>query len=1281
MSPAVSALTSVPRRAHLFSLRDRPVRTKLVAALLVPTVAFLVTACLSAASSVARANGYQDGVSLATLGRDVTATVHELQLERDIAAGYVGNDRQPLGPDERPRSGPKPGQRLATQQRTVDVAVAGFRGALGRTRGDLPTSTRDLAATAEQALDGLPALRATVRGQGLPAGAISDQYTSTIADLLALDGQIGRASGDENIRQQVTALNDVSNLTELSSQVRGELYAVAFAGRFEFRQGQSLSSLLARQDAAEDRFRADADLTERTLYEQVVNGQAVLAVSRIESTAIDRANHSSLDVDPQQWYNASTTRIELLRTVEERLLNSVITESSSLRDDAWRQVAFTGAGIVLILVLAFTLSLIIANSMADPLRRLRTNALEVAHTRLPRLIEELRTAEGEPAQIRIEPVGIDSRDEIGEVARTVDELQYEAVRLAAEQATLRRGVNTMFLNLSRRSQALIERQLSLIDQLEAAEQDPSQLENLFKLDHLATRMRRNSENLLVLAGAGMGRRRARPVSLSDVLRAAIGEIEQFERVEILSVPNVEVASQAVNHVVHLVAELLENAAQFSPPHSAVSLSAYSLADGGALIKIEDAGMGMSDSEIAAANRRLAEAPIFDFSIAQRMGLFVVARLASRHKVRVRLQRSSAGGVTGMIDLPAMLLASPRVPAQNRLGSGGLGSAGAGSAGAGSAGAVPGPRQTPSAANGSAPAIGGIADQVAGHDGAFALDPDATVTPAPSPRAAAPDRVAGSATSPEPRDVDALPPLTGPAPSAASSPAAMPIAEGGGTGSTAWFAATEAARARSSRSGEGLDRRSPGAAAAAASAPGPVRGGGSDDRAGPNGTYSDDPYSDDAYGYPDENAYGGGTYPDRAHGDGDYADSTGARYANGAGADPVVAWGDDGDANAGHPPAGHGAAVDPEGTIFTSLTDLYGLGGADATAEAERASQANWSEAPSRSGVPDWDATGPEPTRAADARFTDPRLADRRAGDPRVADPRLAEQRMSEQRWPGPRLSDPRPAGPGRSDPRPADPRLADPRLADPADTGPLSVDPRADAARPSGDDRRLTELRQMREARRLHETRPGIETTSHDLRRPDPRGEERLRAAEAARAWESRRALDARRPPYDASRPSAADRSGPEPRQSSGLPSSGPQPSGPQPRPAPRPRPTASAEWERRSTRSEPEPAGQLPTPAAPATGEESVWAAHSDPGWQAAVSAQTPVPGGITPTGLPIRVPRAQLVPGQTEDPWADAPKNTVAPPQPEQVRGRLSSLYEGVQRAREVADPYRDDFDGRRS
>src|SRR5437762_9888631 len=209
----------------------------------------------------------------------------------------------------------------------------------------------------------------------------------------------------------------------------------------------------------------------------------------------------------------------------------------------------------------------------------------------------------------------------------------------------------MFVNLSRRSQSLVERQIRLIDDLEQGEQDAERLANLFQMDHLATRMRRNSENLLVLAGHEVSRRWTQSVALVDVLRAAVSEIEQYERVSLNVQPGISVRGQVVNDIVHLVAELLENATSFSSAESQVSVSGHLLNSGGVLLDITDQGVGMPADEMKEANWRLDNPPVVDVAVSRRMGLFVVARLASRHGIRVRLRPCPAGGLTALIWLP------------------------------------------------------------------------------------------------------------------------------------------------------------------------------------------------------------------------------------------------------------------------------------------------------------------------------------------------------------------------------------------------------------------------------------------------------------------------------------------------------------------------------------------------------------------------------------------------------------------------------------------------------
>jgi signal transduction histidine kinase len=293
--------------------------------------------------------------------------------------------------------------------------------------------------------------------------------------------------------------------------------------------------------------------------------------------------------------------------------------------------------------------------MVRPLRRLRAGALEVAGMRLPETVRKM-SEEGASTQLDVEPIDVDSTDEIGEVARAFDQVHREAVRLAANEAALRGNVNAMFVNLSRRSQSLVERQIRLIDDLEQGEQDSERLANLFQMDHLATRMRRNSENLLVLAGHEVSRRWSGPVGLVDVLRAAVSEIEQYERVSLTVQPGIAVRGQAVNDVVHLLAELAENATSFSAAQTPVAVSGHLLNSGGVLLDITDQGVGMGAEEMAHANWRLDNPPVVDVAVSRRMGLFVVARLAARHGIRVRLRPASMGGLTALVWLPDEVVA-------------------------------------------------------------------------------------------------------------------------------------------------------------------------------------------------------------------------------------------------------------------------------------------------------------------------------------------------------------------------------------------------------------------------------------------------------------------------------------------------------------------------------------------------------------------------------------------------------------------------------------------------
>ncbi|MFE7797240.1 ATP-binding protein [Nocardia sp. NPDC057440] len=314
------------------------------------------------------------------------------------------------------------------------------------------------------------------------------------------------------------------------------------------------------------------------------------------------------------------------------------------------------------LLAGLALALAVARTLVVPVRRLRRDALEVAHVKLP---EELAVVRSGGATPEITPVAVHTTDEVGQLARAVDEIHEQALNLAAEQARLRLQIGNMFETLSRRSQSLVEQQLALIEDLEHDEDDGERLQSLFRLDHLATRMRRNGDNLLVLAGTALRRGQLHPVPLSDMLWSAVSQVEDYQRVEIGAVPDGIVAGEPAVDIEHLLAELIDNALRYSPPTTPVAVMVARAVDGGYLIEITDRGLGMGLDDLQTTNDRLASGGEVTVETARRMGLFVVGRLAKRHTITVSLRRTSTmaqqPGITASVHLPGALVAPPMDP--------------------------------------------------------------------------------------------------------------------------------------------------------------------------------------------------------------------------------------------------------------------------------------------------------------------------------------------------------------------------------------------------------------------------------------------------------------------------------------------------------------------------------------------------------------------------------------------------------------------------------------------
>ncbi|MER6830657.1 nitrate- and nitrite sensing domain-containing protein [Streptosporangium sp. NPDC000563] len=643
-------------------LRNWRVRRRLVALVLVPSIAAVLLGGVQVVASLRAAGDYQRVNDLARLSARVGALTHELAEERDRTAWFIA-----LG---RPEGGVR---NIRAQMDLVDGSAERVRESGSLLGEGVSGRTRDEVESAITRLDDLHLLREQALKSTLLPDATIAAYSLVIADLLSLHDELGKGSDDDVLFGQALTLDALARAKEALSLQRALLAVVLVAGRFEQGQMEQFLGAISIERNERRTFAAEAGSRERRLFDETVNGRTAERADLIRELVLLRAasgdSLKGLDLerkdDAKEWYDAATVTIGHMRGAEERHAQVIVARSQQLGDDEQNRALMVAAAVAALMALVLVVTIWVVRSLVRPLRRLRREALEVAGERLPAYVQRVRESHGghgESMVADVSPIGVLSRDEIGEVARAFDEVHREAVRLAGEEARLRNTVNAMFVNLSRRSQTLVERQLTLVERLERGERDDQRLADLFKLDHLATRMRRNSENLLVLAGQEVARRWRQPVELMDVVRASLSEVENYERVTNRVRAEVAVAGPAVSDVVHLFAELIENAVSFSQPTTRVTVSDSRIDGGGVMVSVTDKGIGMTLDELSEANWRLANPQAADASVARHMGLFVVSRLAFKHGIRVQL-RPQDSGLAAMVLLPESLLVLPPIGEQ------------------------------------------------------------------------------------------------------------------------------------------------------------------------------------------------------------------------------------------------------------------------------------------------------------------------------------------------------------------------------------------------------------------------------------------------------------------------------------------------------------------------------------------------------------------------------------------------------------------------------------------
>lgn len=685
-----------PRLGPL-SLRNWPVSRRLFAVIVMAVVMGLVFGGLRVAAAANTAAGFGRTAQLAILGEHVTQLAQSLENERDITAAYDSGG----GWDRIPATGGIPvvtakdytalGNQMASAQAATKTVAAQVRTLAQQIIAPFPAITQAKAAQVITQINNLPGLESESQAQ--PSLSAIENYNETISDLFALNDEITSGSGDPVLADEVRTLDAMSRAKDQASQQRAILYAALVNGSFTGGAQQSLLTSQGLQTEYLFTFQSSATTSELDSYENTVAGKPIFAAQLLNnylgasngsggSSAAAGTNPctgakmprgqdagaSALIMEacelgnqvygvnaPQTYYGDMSQTITRMRSVEVGLASAIVARAQALQHGARQSAEFTAAVTGGVLLLVLIAALIVARSLVEPLRRLQSDALEVATIRLPERVAELSEATDPQSAMQIEPISVSSTDEIGKVARAFDQVHREAVRLAGNEALLRGNLNAMFISLSRRSVPLIERLARMIDSLEQNEDDPDRLSNLFSMDHLVTRMRRNSENLLVLAGEEPVRKWSEPVPLADVARAATSEIEQYSRVVLNIQPGIAVSGQAAADVVHLLAEIIENATMFSPRDTPVHVSGQEVASGGVLLEVRDSGVGVSPQRLSEMNWRLDNPPLIDVSVSRHMGLFAVSRLAARHGVRVRLRPVSPQGLSALVWLPGNLV--------------------------------------------------------------------------------------------------------------------------------------------------------------------------------------------------------------------------------------------------------------------------------------------------------------------------------------------------------------------------------------------------------------------------------------------------------------------------------------------------------------------------------------------------------------------------------------------------------------------------------------------------
>jgi signal transduction histidine kinase len=628
--------------------RQRSIRSTIIILLVIPLLSLVALWAYAASSTVGGALAKQDSDALnRDVGGPLAALIGQVDIERAETFAWQS------------AHGRIPRTAVAAQRPRTDAAIAAFRAGVAAAAGVMPAAAKPTAAAILAKLSQLSTVRAEVdSGKVTPLAAFKD-YDAAV-DLFYPFGT-ALANPQESLAlflESEAAIDEgqaVEDIAREAGLVGGALASGGLMPAAEqalFGQTVEDQRLLEQLGDSPIYWQQDPDT-----YLAVIDSPAFASFQALENKIIGMRPGTRLPVNPAAW-QAGVGSILASFTAAETAERMGVTRGDTHAGDVilLRLILVGGAGLIAV-VISSLLLLGFGNRISRELTGLRGAVRALANERLPSVVGRLRAGDDVDVDAEAPPLALRTRTrEVTETADAFSAVQRTAVEAAVEEPRLRKGVSLVFRSLSRRNQSLLQRQLKMLDEMERGTEDPEALAQLFRLDHLTTRMRRQAEGLIILSGAAPGRGWRQPVPVVEVLRGAIGEIEDFARVDLITDSPDFLQGAGVADVTHLLAELIENAVLYSPPATRVHARCGRVANG-YVIEIEDRGLGIPESTMRELNGRLARPPEFDLADSDQLGLFVVSRLAARHQIKVTLRASGYGGTLAIVLLPHSLVVS------------------------------------------------------------------------------------------------------------------------------------------------------------------------------------------------------------------------------------------------------------------------------------------------------------------------------------------------------------------------------------------------------------------------------------------------------------------------------------------------------------------------------------------------------------------------------------------------------------------------------------------------